>query len=93
MPDRHFRLRALNPYHRVETLTCSLVATTADLANLPADAQQLLAVSPEAFVEQRKLLVRRLRDEGRAEDAQAIAHMKKPPPVVLALNRAARDRP
>ena len=73
--------------------TRRLVATTDDLANLPADAEQLLAVSPEAFVEQRKLLVRRLRDEGRAEDAQAIAHMKKPPPVVLALNRAARDRP
>ena len=63
------------------------------MADLPADAEKLLAVSPEAFVEQRKLLVRRLRDEGRAEDAQAIARMKKPPPVVLALNRAARDRP
>ena len=93
MPDLHFGLESFNPYHRVETLTSSLVATTDDLANLPADAEQLLAVSPEAFVEQRKLLVRRLRDEGRAEDAQAIAHMKKPPPVVLALNRAARDRP
>lgn len=84
---------SFKPYRRVETLTSSAVATTDYVADLPADAEKLLAVSPEAFVEQRKLLVRRLRDEGRAEDAQAIARMKKPPPVVLALNRAARDRP
>ena len=73
--------------------SATLIGAKTMNSNLPADAEQLLAVSPEAFVEQRKLLVRRLRDEGRAEDAQAIARMKKPPPVVLALNRAARDRP
>ena len=63
------------------------------MADLPTDAEKLLAVASEEFVEQRKLLVRRVRDDGRSEDAQTIARMKKPPPVVLAVNRAARDRP
>jgi hypothetical protein len=59
----------------------------------PKDAEKLLAVAPEDFVEERKRLVRKLRDEGRADDARAVAQVKKPTPVVLAVNRAARDRP
>src|ERR671924_422735 len=33
------------------------------------------------------------RAEGRRDDADAVAALRKPPPVVLAANRAARDRP
>ncbi len=60
---------------------------------LPQEAEALLAVSPGDFVEERKRVARALRDEGRPEDADAVAALRKPPPVVLAANRAARDRP
>ena len=83
--DRHHREAALRDPR--------LLDTTDDMADLPGDAEKLLAVSSEEFVEQRNLLARRLRDEGRSEEAQAVARTKKPPPVVLAVNRAARDRP
>jgi hypothetical protein len=63
------------------------------MADLPRDADRLLAVAPEDFVEERKRLVRQLRDEERNDDARAVAETKKPSPVVLAVNRAARDRP
>jgi hypothetical protein len=63
------------------------------MADLPKDAEKLLAVAPEDFVEERKLLARKLRDEGRDDDARAVAETTKPPVVVLAVNRAARDRP
>jgi hypothetical protein len=63
------------------------------MAELPTDAERLLAVSPEEFVEERARIARRLRDEGRTDDARSVAETKKPPLVVLALNRAARDRP
>lgn len=60
---------------------------------LPDDAARLLASSPEEFVEERKRIAAKLRDEGRPEDARAVAEAKKPPAVVLAVNRAVRDRP
>jgi hypothetical protein len=60
---------------------------------MPAEAEKLLAVAPEDFVDARKELVRALRSEGRREDAQAVSAIKKPSQVVLAVNRAARDRP
>ena len=41
----------------------------------------------------RAALARRLREEGRRADADAVAGLHKPAPVVLAVNRAARDRP
>jgi hypothetical protein len=63
------------------------------MTELPPDAERLLAVSPEEFVEERTRIVRRLRDDGRADDARVVAETKKPPLVVLAVNRAARDRP
>jgi hypothetical protein len=63
------------------------------MADLPHDAAKLLAVSPDKFVAERKRLAGELRDEGRDEDARAVAETKKPPSVVLAVNRAARDRP
>jgi hypothetical protein len=60
---------------------------------LPKEAEALLAVAPSDFVEERKRIARSLRDEGRREDADAVTALRKPPPVVLAANRAARDRP
>ena len=60
---------------------------------LPKEAEALLAVSADAFVAERKRIARSLRDEGRREDADVVRALKKPPPVVLAVNRAARDRP
>jgi hypothetical protein len=63
------------------------------VADVSKVTERLLAVPPAVFVDERKKLARELRDEGRGEDAKAVAAMKKPSPVVLAVNRAARDRP
>ena len=63
------------------------------MSDLPPDAERLLAVSPDDFVSERKKLVGKLRDEGRAAEADAVAGLRKPSVVVLAVNRAARDRP
>lgn len=60
---------------------------------LPKEAEALLAVASGDFVDERKQVVRALRDGGRREEADAVAALRKPPPVVLAANRAARDRP
>lgn len=63
------------------------------MANLPEEAERLLAAAPEEFVSERTRLARELRDAGRRDEAHAVAAMRKPPAVVLAVNRAARDRP
>jgi hypothetical protein len=60
---------------------------------LPKEAAALLSVAPDDFVPERNKLARTLRNEGRREEADAVAALRKPPPVVLATNRAARDRP
>jgi hypothetical protein len=62
-------------------------------SELPEEARKLLAVAPEDFVAERQRLARELRDAGRTDDAATVAGMRKPTPVVLAVNRAARDRP
>jgi hypothetical protein len=49
-------------------------------------------VAPEEFVSERNRVARELKDAGRDDDAQAVAELKKPSAVVLAVNRAARDR-
>jgi hypothetical protein len=59
---------------------------------LPPEGERLLAVAPEDFVSERKRVAAELKDEGRAEDAEVVAALKKPSAVVLAVNRAARDR-
>ena len=59
----------------------------------PKEAEALLAVAPDAFVGERTRIVRSLRDDGRREEADAVAAMRKPAPVVLAANHAARERP
>lgn len=56
-------------------------------------AEPLLSVASDEFVRERQQLARKLRDDGRKDDAAAIATLRKPPPIVLAANRAARSRP
>ena len=63
------------------------------MAELPPEAQKLLAVAPDRFVDERKAIAKGLRDDGRAEEAAAVEALRKPSAVVLAVNRAARDRP
>ena len=68
------------------------MASSHSPGTLPSEGERLLAVSPEEFVAERNRVARELKDAGRADDAQAVAALKKPSPVVLAVNRAARDR-
>ena len=61
--------------------------------DFPKEAEALLSVAPDDFVTERNRLARELRDAGRKDEAAAVAALRKPPPVVLAANRAARSRP
>jgi hypothetical protein len=63
------------------------------MADVPQEAEKLFAVAPDRFVAERNALAKKLRDEGRADDAAAVAELRKPSAVVFAVNRAARDRP
>jgi hypothetical protein len=63
------------------------------VSELPDEALQLLAVAPDEFVAERRRVAGELRRSGRREEANAVAALRKPPAVVLAVNRAARDRP
>ena len=63
------------------------------MSSLPAEAERLLAAAPEEFVSERARIARELTDAGRPEHAAVVAELRKPPLVVLAVNRAARDRP
>jgi hypothetical protein len=63
------------------------------VSELPPESEKLLAVSSDEFVEERKRLVKKLRDDGKSNEADAVAALRKPSAVVLAVNRAARDRP
>jgi hypothetical protein len=63
------------------------------VSELPREAERLLSVSPGEFTPERKRIAADLRDAGRPEDAAIVAGLRKPTVVVLAVNRAARDRP
>ena len=63
------------------------------MAGVPPEAEKLLAAAPDRFVAERNALAKKLRNEGRGEDAAAVAELRKPSAVVFAVNRAARDRP
>lgn len=63
------------------------------MSDLPPEADKLLAVAPDEFVERRKRLAGELRDAGRTDEAEIVAGLRKPSAVVFAVNRAARDRP
>jgi hypothetical protein len=62
------------------------------MSTLPSESEKLLGIAPDAFVAERNALVKRLRDEGRDDEADALAGLRKPSAVVFAVNRAARDR-
>jgi hypothetical protein len=87
-------LQRLEPIGELRRTVClrGCLARSSSFA-VPEDVERLLAVAPEAFVEERKKLARTLREDGRREEAALVAALKKPSPVVLAVNRAARDRP
>ena len=63
------------------------------MPELPPEAEKLLAIPPDGFVAERKALAKKLRDDGRAEEAAVVEGLRKPTAVVFAVNRAARDRP
>ena len=63
------------------------------MSDFPKEAEALLSVAPDDFVTERNRLARELRDAGRKDEAAAVTALRKPPPVVLAANRAARSRP
>ena len=63
------------------------------MSGFPKQAEALLSVAPDDFVTERNRLARELRDAGREDEAAVVAALRKPPPVVLAANRAARSRP
>ena len=60
---------------------------------LPPESEKLLAATPSTFVAERERLARELLEAGRTAESAAVAGMRKPSAVVLAVNRAARDRP
>ena len=60
---------------------------------LSQEAEKLLATPPDRFVAERNTLAKKLRADGRADEAAAVAAIRKPSAVVYAVNRAARDRP
>ncbi len=63
------------------------------MPELLSEAERLFAIAPERFVDERKALAKKLREEGRDEDATTVEALRKPTAVVFAVNRAARDRP
>jgi hypothetical protein len=60
---------------------------------LPREAEKILAAAPEEFVAERKRVATELRLAGRTDEAAIVDRLRKPSAVVLAVNRAARDRP
>lgn len=55
--------------------------------------EQLYAVDLEQFTAERNALVRTLRSEGRGDEADEIASLRKPPLPASIANRLARERP
>ena len=55
--------------------------------------ERLYGVEPDEFVAERKRLERELREQGRTDDAAAVAARRKPTLPVFAANRLARARP
>lgn len=62
-------------------------------SKLPPEGEKLLAADPGEFIAGRDRLARELRNDDRPDEAAAVAALRKPSAVVLAVNRAARDRP
>jgi hypothetical protein len=63
------------------------------MSGYPKAAEPLLSVAPDDYVAERTRLARELKEAGHNDDAAAVAALRKPAPVVLAANHAARRRP
>ncbi|MET0726965.1 MAG: hypothetical protein ABWZ76_01570 [Acidimicrobiales bacterium] len=63
------------------------------MANDITSADDLYLVEPSDFVAERNALVRRLREEGRREEATTVSALRRPSPSAWALNKAARAHP
>jgi hypothetical protein len=63
------------------------------MAPLDNELQALYAVRPEDFVQARTDLVRRLRKDGRRDDADIAAKLRRPSATAAALNQVAREEP
>jgi hypothetical protein len=63
------------------------------MAPLDDELQALYAVRPEDFVQARTELVRRLRKDGRRDDADVAAKLRRPSATAAALNQVAREEP
>ncbi|HVM03056.1 MAG TPA: hypothetical protein VM263_10340 [Acidimicrobiales bacterium] len=59
----------------------------------PDPAAGLYEVEPDAFVAARNRLAKELRADGRREEAERVARLRRPPPSAWALNQVARHRP
>ncbi|MDP9184758.1 MAG: hypothetical protein M3O29_03700, partial [Actinomycetota bacterium] len=59
----------------------------------PPQAAELFRIEPERFVAERDALAKRLRAEGREDDAKAVKALRKPTAVVWALNQLAAREP
>jgi hypothetical protein len=60
---------------------------------LEEELGELYAAEPDEFVNARKRLERSLREEGRAQEAEEVAGLRKPALPVFVANRLARQRP
>jgi hypothetical protein len=61
--------------------------------SLPDEARSLFREAPETFIPARNALERRLRDEGRAEEAATVKALRKPTVVAWALNQLSERDP
>jgi hypothetical protein len=59
----------------------------------PSPGEALRDVPPREFISARRTLAARLAREGRPSEARAVARLRRPSPVVWALNRTALARP
>jgi len=58
-----------------------------------ADPAELYAVEPAEFTAARNAMAKRLKAEGRAEEAAEVSRRRRPTPTAWALNQVARRRP
>jgi hypothetical protein len=66
---------------------------TSEPTTLPDETAELFSVPADQFVSERARVVKELRGSGRREEAALVAKLRKPPRVVLDVNRAARALP
>lgn len=76
----------------VATLIAYLVRSPRMASDPSHDIGTLSAVPPVEFTRRRNELARRLRDEGRREDAAAVRRLKKPSVPLWAVDSVARER-